>query len=127
MTSGLKIIAFALVIIAGLACGPYPSPEPGSADNPPRAKEREVALDEVPRPVREAILVEAEGWKIRGVEEIRFHDRVEYEAEWREDGEEVELQCSADGTILSRNGDDDAVDIEDENTDDEDDDGEEEN
>jgi len=132
MTRNVLVPCCAAVVIIGLACGPqYTPPKPGASGETAAksewGREHRITLDKVPLPVREAILARAGENPVTEVEEIRFADRTEYEAEWRVDGNEVEVQFAADGTVV-RTGDDadddgvDRFDVGDGDDDDDDDD-----
>ncbi len=113
MNSKSTMLICVTVAVFVLACGPRHASGPGTADTPHAAreevKERDVSLDDVPLPVKEAMLAEAGEHRITEIEEVRFGDRIEYEAEWKVDGEEVEMTFAADGSLVGRAlGDDDA-------------------
>ena len=82
--------------------------------------EDEVSLDEVPAAVKATILKEADGAEVEEVEKEIEDGKVVYEAEFEVDGQEVEIEVAEDGTLLSREIDDD-----DDGDDDDDDDGDE--
>ena len=78
--------------------------------------EKEVTLDEVPAAVKKTILKEADGNKIEEIEEVSKDGKVVYyEAEWKADGKEVEIEVDPDGKLLSKE-------VEDDDDDDDDDD-----
>lgn len=64
--------------------------------------EREVSLEEVPEPVREAILRHAGEHRVREVEMFRRGGRLYYEAEWGENGREVEVTVDENGRVMGR-------------------------
>jgi len=99
------------------------------------AWEKEVSLKEVPKAVRRTIRKQAAGAKAREIEvEVETKgDRTVYEAEWKQDGKEVEIKVAPDGKLLDRKVEEADEDEEHEGkhrarkkADDDDDDGEEE-
>ena len=62
--------------------------------------EREVSLDQVPEAVRKAILRHAGRHRVREVELQTHGGRRYYEAEWLENGHEVEIAVAPDGSVL---------------------------
>ena len=87
--------------------------------------EREVSIEEVPADVMTTILAEAEGAAIGEIEMDTEDGQVVYEAEVIIDGQEVDIEVAADGTLLGKEA-DEGEDDEDDEADDEDDDEEEE-
>lgn len=86
------------------------------------ANEREIAIDQVPAAARATILREAAGNRVREVEVQVRNGHTTYEAEWMQNGQEVEVAVAEDGTLLGRHteaddGDDDEGDDEDEEED----------
>jgi uncharacterized membrane protein YkoI len=77
---------------------------PGSAEKESKAglKEREVTLDQVPRPVKRTILKQAGKNKIREIEEVTKGGRTIYEAEWVAEGKEIDIQVAANGKLLGK-------------------------
>lgn len=65
-------------------------------------KEEAVKLDDLPAAVKAAILKAAGGAKITEIERETKNGKVTYEAEFMENGQEVEIQLAPDGTILGR-------------------------
>jgi len=88
--------------------------------------EDEVSLDEVPAAVKATILKEADGAEVEEVEKEIEDGKVVYEAEFEVDGQEVEIEVAEDGTLLSREIDDDEEDGDDDDDDDGDEDDEDE-
>lgn len=129
MTSKSVVSLVAAMTALTFACGPQYAPKAGSADTgtaaQERGKERRISLDDVPQPVKKTILTEMGDRRISKIEEVLFTDRTEYEAEWKVDGEEVELHIATDGTILGRTTGDDDIDDSDEKADDHDEDDDE--
>jgi uncharacterized membrane protein YkoI len=91
--------------------------------------ETETALDKLPQAVRDAIIAAADNAKIEdvAVEEALYEvalqklatPEISYEAELIQDGQEVELELAADGSILEHEvEDDDAADDDDSHDDD---------
>lgn len=72
------------------------------SDDEDEEGEREVSLDQVPEAVREAILRHAGEHRVREVELQTRGGRRYYEAEWMENGREVEIAVAPDGTVLGR-------------------------
>jgi uncharacterized membrane protein YkoI len=64
--------------------------------------EEEVSLDEVPEAVKATILREAAGAEIKELERETEDGQTVYEAEAIIDGQEVEIKVAADGTLLSK-------------------------
>ena len=82
--------------------------------------ERELALEDLPEAVRVTILGAAGTNTILEIEEVRVGDRLTYEAEWLEDGMEIEIEVAPDGELLEREvkaPDDDSEDEDDEDED----------
>ncbi|MBL7133458.1 MAG: PepSY domain-containing protein [Phycisphaerae bacterium] len=70
--------------------------------------EKEVTIDEVPAAVKATILKEAGNNKIEEIEEVSRDGKVvHYEAEWKQDGKEIEIEVAPDGTLLSKETEDD--------------------
>jgi len=98
------VLLGAVVITAPFVLGWVPGDaEPVDDDE----QEREVTIDEVPEAVRDTILKEAGDNKIEEIEEETENGVVTYEAEWHEDGKEIEIKVAADGTLLKREVEDD--------------------
>ncbi len=64
--------------------------------------EEELTIDQVPAAVKATILREANGAPIAGIERETKNGRTIYEAEFRVNGREIEIQIAPDGTLLSR-------------------------
>ncbi|MCK4625718.1 MAG: hypothetical protein KAV00_10435 [Phycisphaerae bacterium] len=84
--------------------------------------EVEVSLDKVPAAVRATILKHAGKNKIHEIEKETKRGKTIYEAEWRENGKEIEIKVAADGKLISKKIDDDDDDHDDDDHDDDDDD-----
>ena len=84
--------AFALVALAG---GP-------PAMKGVEEQEREISLEEVPEAARFVILREAAEHLILEVDEVVIGEEIYYEAEWTDEGREVEIRVRPDGTIAGR-------------------------
>ena len=73
--------------------------------------EEQVTLEEVPAAVKATILKESAGGKITEIERETQNGKTTYEAEFLLDGREIEIEIAPDGTLLSREvedeGDDD--------------------
>jgi len=110
------LIVGAVVVVAAAVGAPFVlGLAPGEAV-PVDDGEKEVTIDQVPDAVRETILREAAGNTIEEIEEETENGVVTYEAEWHEDGKEIEIKVAADGTLLEReveDDDDDEVDDDD--------------
>ncbi len=94
----------AVVLGIGLLGASLVLARPGGEEKESKAglKEREVTIDEVPKPVRKTILKQAGKNKIREIEEVTQDGRTIYEAEWVAEGKEVDVQVGADGKLLGR-------------------------
>ena len=79
------------------------------------SQEEEVSLDEVPAAVKATILKEADGAEIEKVEREIEDGKVVYEAEFMVDGQEIEIEVAEDGTLLSREVDDEDEEGDDDN------------
>lgn len=66
------------------------------------ADEEEVSIDQVPAAVKATILKEAAGAKITEIERETKDGKTIYEAEFLQDGKEIELKIAPDGTLLGR-------------------------
>jgi len=64
------------------------------------AREQEITLEQAPQAVREAILKAAGDNKVKEVSRITRGDKTCFEAEWKANGKEIEIQLAEDGTIL---------------------------
>ncbi len=64
--------------------------------------EQGVSLDQLPPAVKATILAEAKGAQVREIERENTKNGVVYEAEWVENGHEVEIQVAPDGKLLGR-------------------------
>lgn len=80
-------------------------------------EEQRVTLDQVPPVVKATILAEAKGAQIKEIERETTKAGVVYEAEWVENGHDVEIKVAPDGKLLKRE-----VEQEDDADDDDDDD-----
>jgi hypothetical protein len=78
------------------------APESVESFEPPARSDREVDLADVPAPVRETILREAGVHKVSEVEEVTTEGSVHYEADWMEDGQEIEIRVDPSGNLLDR-------------------------
>jgi len=65
-------------------------------------RETEVTLEQVPSAVKATILKEAGENKIEEIEEVVAGSKKSYEAEWKADGKETEVQVAADGKLLGK-------------------------
>ena len=82
--------------------------------------ERAVTLDQLPAPVKATILKEAGTHTILEIEEVEVGDRLYYDAEWIDNGMEVEISVAPDGMLLERSvGESDEADDDDDDDDDE--------
>jgi hypothetical protein len=64
--------------------------------------ERLISWNELPQVVQETIREQAGDHQITEIEEETVDGQVFYEAEWMEDGMEVEILVAADGTLIER-------------------------
>ena len=78
-----------------------PTPDAVAGDDDGEV-EREITLDQVPEAAREVILAEAGDHPILEVEEVHVNREIFYEAEWIDDGMEVEIVVTPDGEIVGR-------------------------
>jgi len=69
--------------------------------------EEQVSIDQVPAAVKATILEEAQGGTIEEIERETEDGKTVYEAEVIINGEEVEIEVAADGTLLSKKVEDD--------------------
>lgn len=65
-------------------------------------KEQGVSLDQLPPAVKATILAEAKGAQVREIERENTKNGMVYEAEWGENGHEVEIKVAPDGKLLGR-------------------------
>ena len=68
-------------------------------------QEEQVSLDQLPPAVKATILREARGGTIQEIERERENGKIVYEAEVIIDGKEFDIEVAADGTLLTREGD----------------------
>ncbi len=68
-------------------------------------REEKVSLDQLPPAVKATILKEARGGTIQEIERERENSKIVYEAEVIIDGKEFEIEVAADGTLLTKGGD----------------------
>ena len=66
-----------------------------------------VSIDQVPAPVKNAILAQAQGGKIVKIEVEDENGKKVYDAEILLDGKTTEVEIAADGTLLPKDADDD--------------------
>ena len=97
MSKQTAIIAAAALLLGCLAVGFVGAEE---------EQEREVTLAEVPEAAKETILKEAGENEIQDIEEVQADDKLYYEADWLDDGQEVEIRVALDGTLMGREGED---------------------
>jgi uncharacterized membrane protein YkoI len=71
-------------------------------DDDGEENEVDVTLDQVPAAVKATILAEAKGVSIKEIERESKKGKAVYEAEWMEDGKEIEIKVSSDGKLLKR-------------------------
>lgn len=64
--------------------------------------EQAVSIDQVPAPVKATILAEAKGAQVKEIERETTKAGVVYEAEWVENGHDVEIKVAPDGKLLKR-------------------------
>jgi len=64
--------------------------------------EEEISFDQLPDAVKAAISSAANGAKIEEIEKEKKDGVILFEAEWVEDGQEIEIQVSSDGQLLGR-------------------------
>ena len=123
MKRSLVTVLAAVVCITG-AIMVLQTSEPGAqlATFAPKVRsDREVSIDAVPQAVRSTILREAAGNEISEVEEVTTETGRYFEADWMDNGREVEIQVSPTGELLERGfGDDDGDSPDDDETDDKD-------
>ena len=72
--------------------------------------EERVTLDQVPAAVKATILEEAAGAKITEIERETKNGKTVYEAEFLLNGQEIEIKVAPDGTLLSREAEDEGDD-----------------
>lgn len=104
-----------LVATSGKIMGREEDDDDDDDDGDDGEDEQEISLDQVPAAVKATILAEAKGAQIKEVERETKSGKTVYEAEWVEDGKEIEVKVAADGTLLKKE-------IEEEDDDDDDDD-----
>jgi hypothetical protein len=63
---------------------------------------QDLALDQLPAPVRATVDRETQGGKITDIERDQEHGQTIYEVEFSLDGKEYELDISTDGRLLER-------------------------
>ncbi len=82
--------------------------------------EQRVSLDQLPPAVKATILAEAKGAQIKEIERETTRNGAVYEAEWVENGHDVEIKVAPDGKLLKREveQEDDADDDDDDENDD---------
>ena len=80
--------------------------------------EREISLADCPAAVKATILKHAGTNQVREVEVQTRNGVHVYEAEWRENGKEVEITVASDGTLLSKGAGDDDKDEDEQDDDD---------
>lgn len=95
------MILFGALCLGGvlLLVGPVPADEEGEQE---QEQERALTLEQLPEAVKATVLREAGEHELVEIEEVRIGERLFYEAEWRADGMEVEVQVGPDGTLLGR-------------------------
>ena len=74
----------------------------GDDEEGANVKGEKVTIDQVPAAVKAAILKEAAGSGIAGIEKKVKDGKAVYEAEWKVAGREVEVKVAADGALISR-------------------------
>lgn len=94
MLKRIMIAVIAALVLGGLAASVVVWAED--------EQEREVKLEDLPEAVKEAILEEAGENEILEIEEVQSDGRLYYEADWLEDGKEVEIQVGIDGSLIDR-------------------------
>jgi hypothetical protein len=99
----IPAVALGLLLLTLLLLPLHASAE----DEDEQGVERSVTLEELPPAVKATILKEAGTHKVRDIEEITLPDRVFYEAEWKVDGQEIEIKVAPDGTLLRSDAEDD--------------------
>jgi len=70
-------------------------------------QEQEVSIEQVSEAVKATILAEAKGGTIEEIDIETENDQTLYEADVIIDGQEVEIKVAADGTLLSKEVEDD--------------------
>jgi uncharacterized membrane protein YkoI len=63
---------------------------------------KQIGIDDVPKAVKETMLKEAGGNTIKDVEVITEGNKTIYEAEWMENGKEIDLKVSPDGKVITK-------------------------
>ena len=91
-----------VLLVAGLAVAIAAVATQQVVDN-----EREVSIEEVPADVMTTILAEADGADIGEIEMETEDGQIIYEAEVIIDGQEVDIEVAADGTLLGKEADED--------------------
>jgi uncharacterized membrane protein YkoI len=74
-----------------------------SSDGKIVSKTKQITIDDVPKAVKETILKEAGKNEIKDVEVTTEGDKTTYEAEWTDNGKEVDLKVAPDGKVISKN------------------------
>jgi hypothetical protein len=64
--------------------------------------EREIAVEDLPDPVREVVLREAGQHPVRDIDEVHRMGTLVYEAEWIDGSNQVEVTVTPTGEILGR-------------------------
>lgn len=80
----------------------YLAPSIAATGGEKQEKERTVSLDQVPAKVKSTILKAAGDQPIKEVEEVTEDGKTYYEADWMQDGKEVEVKVAPNGKLLGR-------------------------
>ena|SRR5688572_2327970 len=100
MRSRIRIASISLAALAALAgCS--------SLDRDGGSSAVKMSINDVPAPVRATLQAHAKGATLNEVEEETENGKTVYESEVMIDGKEVELTVAEDGTLLSREVEDD--------------------
>ncbi len=76
--------------------------EKGDDDDDDDEQEEKLSLEQVPEAVKATILAEAGGATVKEIEREFKNGQTVYEAEWKVNGQEIEIKVASDGALLKK-------------------------
>jgi len=112
--NGLLVVAMLLGLVVGMPMA-FPAADPPAAPEDNDKDEVKVKLEDCPKAVQETIKKEVGSGTIEEIEKKTKDGKTVYEADATIDGKKYEIKVAEDGTLISKELDDDKDDGEDDN------------
>ena len=94
MASTLAMLVLAVSLTANIVAA--------DSDDDNEISSREITFSDLPQSVKDTVIQESEGFKIKELQEITTKDGLIYEVEWLDGDFEVGLLINPDGKVIER-------------------------